>query len=227
MVLRLMIRLSLAALFVSASFPVFSQVVPAAVQQSWPLEIGGGLSYFSTHIVNHEFPTTVYPSFKGSMLGPAAWLDWTLPHMPRRLYGLGIEAEGRQLSWANTGTDPQLREDTGEGGVIYMWRRHHNFHPYGKYLMGFGSVDFEGNYPLKGPYPGCTGNCDHDTGIFDDLGGGAEYRIRDNLWVRGDYEYELWTKFGKPANKTVYPRGFTFGVSYDLRGLHFGHAKEF
>jgi hypothetical protein len=125
MVFKQFVRLSLAALFVSAVMPGFSQVVPAVTQRSLPLEIGGGLSYFSTHLTNHEYPTFDYKAFDGSLLGPAAWIDYTLPHMPHILYGLGIEAEGRHLSWANTGTDPLLRENTGAGGIIYMWRHYH------------------------------------------------------------------------------------------------------
>ncbi len=216
-----MAKLSLAALIVSAAIPMFSQVVPSATQRSWPLDIGGGLSYFGTHIINHEFPTYYYTTGRGNLLGPAAWIDYTLPHMPHMLYGLGIEAEGRYLAWDDSGPDPLLKEETGAGGVIYKWRSHHNFHPYGKMLMGFGSIDFSGNYP------GCTNNCRHDSDTFWDPGGGAEYRIRGDLWVRGDYEYELWTGFGKPANKTVYPRGFTFGVTYDMRHFQFRRKQEY
>ncbi len=213
MVFRQLVKLSLAALFVSASaIPGFSQSVPAAMQKYWPLEIGGGLSEFGTHLINHEFPATVYPEFKGDLLGPAAWADWTIRHIPHRLYGLGIEVEGRHLAWGNTGIDPHLREDTGEGGVIYMWRHYRNFHPYGKFLIGHGNIDFQ----VPGISPSCTLDCQHDTSTFYDPGGGVEVHLMGNLWVRGDYEEELWTNFGVPANKTVYPRGFTVGVSYNM-----------
>jgi opacity protein-like surface antigen len=216
-----MAKLSLAALIVSAAYPMFSQVVPSATQRSWPLEIGGGLSYFDNHIINFSFPTYEYTAIKGNLLGPAAWADWTLNRIPHRLYGLGIEAEGRHLAWDNSGTDPLLKEDTGAGGVIYMWRHSHNFHPYGKFLMGFGSIDFQGNYT------GCTHNCKHDTDTFWDPGGGVEVHIMGNLWARGDYEEEFWTHFGNVTNKTIYPRGFTIGVSYDMRNFHFGREKEY
>ena len=130
MVFRQFVRLSLAVIFVSTAIPGFSQAGPTATQRSWPLEIGGGLSSFGTHIINHEYPTDVDAiKFKGNLLGPAAWIDYTLPHMPHILYGLGLEAEGRHPGWDNTGTDPLLRENTGAGGVIYMWRHYRNFHP--------------------------------------------------------------------------------------------------
>jgi opacity protein-like surface antigen len=96
-----------------------------------------------------------------------------------------------------------------------------NFHPYGKFLMGYGGIDFQGTYP------GCKLDCNHDSDIFYDPGAGAEYRIRGSLWVRGDYEYELWTNFGKPANKTIYPKGFTAGVAYDMRNFHFSRKQEY
>ena len=64
MVFRQLIRLSLTALFVSAALPGISQVAPAATQRSLPLEIGGGLSYFSTHAANSN-PTIDYTAFDG------------------------------------------------------------------------------------------------------------------------------------------------------------------
>ena len=220
MVFRRLIRLSLAALFVSAALPGFSQVAPAANERSFPLEVGGGLSYFNTHLINHDFPKAIYPSYQGNLLGPTAWADWTFRRIPHMLYGLGIEVEGRHLSWDNSGADPLLKEDTGAGGVIYMWRHHDNFHPYGKFLVGHGSIDFDG-----GDYPGCASNCKHDTDTFYDPGGGVEVHIKGNLWVRGDYEYELWTGYGSPADKTIYAKGFTVGVAYDMRNFHFGRRQ--
>jgi opacity protein-like surface antigen len=214
MIFRQFIRLSLAAIFVSTAISGFSQVGPSATQPSWAIEIGGGLSYFSTHAANSN-PTIDYKAFDGSLLGAAAWIDYTLPHMPHRLYGLGIEAEGRHLAWDNSGTDPSLKEDTAEGGPIYMWRRYHNFHPYGKFLLGYGGIDFNNGYPL-------TQNGDHDTRTFYCPGGGAEYHIMGGLWARGDYEYQLWTNFGRA---TLEPKGFTIGVSYDMRNFHFGKQQ--
>jgi opacity protein-like surface antigen len=115
-----------------------------------------------------------------------------------------------------------LKENTGAGGVIYKWHHYEKFRPYGKFLMGFGGID-----ALTDTSPGCTRDCHHDSDTFDDLGGGAEYRIRHDLWVRGDYEYELWTKFGNPNNKTLYPKGFTVGVTYEMRDFHFGRQKPY
>ncbi|MGD0522168.1 MAG: outer membrane beta-barrel protein [Terracidiphilus sp.] len=213
---RQMARLSLAALIVSAAYPLFSQVVPAATQQFWPLEIGGGLSYFSTHAANKN-PNIDYTAFDGSLLGPAAWADWTFRRIPHRLYGLGFEVEGRHLAYGNTGTDARLREDTGEGGFIYKWRHYRNFRPYGKAMAGFGSIDFNNGYPY-------LQNGDHDTRTFYCPGGGAEFHLMGDLWVRGDYEFELWTHFGRAI---LEPKGFTVGVSYDMRNFHFGRQKEY
>jgi opacity protein-like surface antigen len=141
---------------------------------------------------------------------------WTIRRIPHRLSGLGIEGEGRHLAYGNTGTDPLLREDTGEAGVIYTWRHYHNFHPYGKVLAGFGSIDFNGTYP------GCPMDCNHDTRTFYSPGGGAEYHLMGALWIRGDYEYEFWSNFG---HTILEPNGFTVGVAYDMRNVHFGRQK--
>jgi opacity protein-like surface antigen len=216
MFFRLSVRLSLAALIATAAVPVFPQVVPAATEGGLPLEIGGGLSSFGTHLVNHEYPTHDYITYKGDLLGPAAWADWYLYryHLPSFMRGFGIEVEGRHLAYDNSGPAPLLKEDTGAGGIIYMWRHYHNFHPYGKMLRGFGSIDF------LGTYPGCTIDCNHDSDTFYAPGGGVEVHLMGNLWVRGDYEAEFWTHFGNPPNNTIYPHGFTVGVSYDLRHVH-------
>jgi opacity protein-like surface antigen len=89
--------------------------------------------------------------------------------------------------------------------------------PYGKFLLGYGSIDFNNGYPM-------IQNGDHDTRTFWCPGGGAEYRIMSDLWIRGDYEYELWSHFGRA---TLEPKGFTVGVSYDLKDLHFGRKQQY
>ena len=215
MILRQLIRLSLAALFVSAALPGVSQVAPAATQRSWPLEIGGGFSYFTNHITNKEFPTQLYPQVDANMLGVTAWADWYLRRIPSRLSGLGIEVEGRDLRHGNSGPASRLHEDTGEGGVIYKWRHFHDFQPFGKFLLGYGGIDFQGNYP------GCTINCDHDTDNFYDVGGGAEVHVWRNVWARGEYEEEFLLNFGNAPVEKVTPKGFTIGVAYDLSNVHF------
>ncbi len=215
MVFRHLIRLSLAALFVSAALPGISQVAPAATQRSWPLEIGGGFSYFSNHLTNAKYPTQYYPTVDANMFGATAWADWTFRRIPHILSGLGIEAEGRDLRHGNSGPAAMLHEDTGAGGVIYKWHHYRSFHPYGKFLVGYGSIDYLGDYY------GCASDCNHNSDTFYDVGGGADVHIIGNLWARGDYEGEFWLNFGNAPVEKVTPKGFTIGVSYDMGNVHF------
>lgn len=206
MVARKIAGLLLSALVVPAVFPAFSQVVPAATEGHLPLRVGAGLSYYFTHLANGGTAGN-YSAFKGNLMGPAAWVDWNFYRLPWFLNGLGVEVEGRHLNYARTGTDPLLREDTGEAGPIYTLRHFNNIHPYIKALAGFGSVDFYNGDPYY----------KHDTRTIYVPGAGVEYRMGHDLWLRGDYEYELWTHFGDGILK---PQGFTIGVTYDFVHVH-------
>ena len=102
-----------------------------------------------------------------------------------------------------------MRHDTAEGGPTYTWRRLRKFQPYGKYLMGIGSIDFD-------PLPGAPPTYTHDTRTIYAPGGGAQYRVFKSLWVRGDYEYQFWPNlFGAHS---LNPNGFTIGAMYDFGG---------
>lgn len=184
------LKLVLAALFLAAAIPVFSQVAPAATEGGLPLVVGAGFSDF-------------YSDWNGRLAGPTVWVDWNFYHGPSFLHGFGIEVEGRDLNYGRTGGVPNLRQDTAEGGAIYTWRHYRNFHPYAKYLIGFGSIDFP-------PY----GTYSHDTRTVLIPGGGAEYRAYRNIWVRGDYEYQYWRHIFGPHD--LNPNGVTIGVSYDF-----------
>ena len=175
-------------------FPAFSQVVPAYHGPSLPLSVGIGPSSYDVDWGH------------GRMYGGTIWADWYPPQLPGILQGLGVEVEARDISLHQNcipaGFCPQknMRQDTAGGGVIYSWRHFRNFHPYGKFLIEDGSVDF---YPL----PGYA----HDTRTLFAPGGGFEYRIFRPIWVRADYEYQDW---GTLLGKTLNPQGFTVGVSY-------------
>ena len=132
------------------------------------------------------------------------------PCCPIFLNGLNIELEGRDVHW-NTGDKPQLfRETTGGGGIMYEWRQFRWFRPYAKGLMSFGSVNFGHNLDPIGTKP-----YSHDTRTVYAPGAGIEYRVTGDLWVRGDYEYQIWPML---ISKTLDPQGYTVGVMYDLRG---------
>lgn len=191
----------LAASILAVAIPAFSQVVPAYEQKGgWPVEVGaGGVSYDVDW--GH-----------GRMYGGAAWIDYYPRFLPSFLRGLGVEAEARDITLNESQTQPNMRQDTGEGGPIYAWRHFRNFHPYTKFLLGHGSIDFVSPNPYY----------HHDTRTVWAPGGGLEYRVFRNWWVRGDYEYQIWTI--NLLGKTIDPQGFTVGFAYDF--AHATHRKR-
>jgi opacity protein-like surface antigen len=146
------------------------------------------------------------------MEGISAWADygfsrsrWSIMH------NFGVEVVGHDIrfnvpedfSQMHEGT---MREDTLLGGVTYTWRKPRSIHPYVKGLMGVGSIDF--------PHPSDSGY-GHDTRTVSAMGGGVDVHAYRNLWVRADYEYQVWPKMFGPDSLT--PNGLTLGVSYDFR----------
>jgi len=207
----------LAALLLATTVPVFSQVKPAGEEGGLPIVVGAGISYYN---LDWGLDASGNPRY---MEGVSAWADWhmsSLP-LPHVLQGLGIEIEGSDLSWGlpsslsnavlhDTGTNQ--RHDVGEGGPIYSLERYRNFHPYGKFLYGYGSIDFPNLAPNSPP------TYRHDTRTMHSAGAGVDYRVARNIWVRADYEYQFWPDlFGRPH--ALNPNGITVGAVYDFRHL--------
>jgi opacity protein-like surface antigen len=200
--LHLILRVILVMLLAATAISTFSQVPPAATQGGLPLTVGGGISSFSPDF-NH-----------GRILGGTVWIDYIPQWLPKRLYGLGLEVEGRDLNYGRDRSQPSnLREDVAGGGVIYSWRHYQNLRPYGKFLGGFGNADTLTTSGVR----------HHDSRALLATGGGLEYRAYRSFWVRADYEYQFWLNYyfyTKPPGQ-LNPQGFTVGVSYDLSRLHF------
>lgn len=185
-----------AMLFLTASFPLFSQVAPEAKQGGWPLVVGVGFSDYYTEM------------FAKRMEGTTVWTDWNIEHGPSFLRGFGVEAEARLLNFGQP-QGQKLRQGTAGGGPVYTVRHFRNFYPYGKFLLDYAAMDH-----IKSPRlpPWYTG----DTWTSYAWGGGVEYRARRGVWVRADYEYQFWrVKFFNP-NSFLNPQGVTVGVSYDF-----------
>ena len=194
--MKLTPRLISAILFVVAVLPVYSQVSPAANRGGVPIVVGVGMS---------DFSLDWGPSRR--MEGISAWVDFFPNRLPRVIQGLGIEAEGHAIDFGRPSALSKMRQDTGEVGAIYAWNRYRNFRPYGKFLFGIGSIDF--------PPPAAFPTYSHDTFLVSSPGGGAEYRVWQHVWVRGDYEYQFWHHAFGPTD--LNPNGFTIGASYDFR----------
>ncbi|HEV7217848.1 MAG TPA: outer membrane beta-barrel protein [Terriglobales bacterium] len=194
----------LAILMVAVSFPALSQVVPEIGHpgKGWPLSVGVAYSTFDT-----DWNETLSG---GRISGGTIWADWNFYHLPPLWDGFGIEVEGRDLNYGRTGNDPKIRQDTVEGGVIYTTHFYRRFHPYAKFLVGDGSLDFkatDANFP----------NYSHDTRLIYSPSGGADTRLHESLWLRVNYEYQFWPDFFN--HHTMNPRGWDIGLSYDFGGF--------
>ena len=187
-------KILLAVVAFMMAIPTMAQIAPQAKVPSIPITVGVGYSNYHT-------------DWSGRLSGPSLWIDWSINRGPSSLKGLGVEVEARDLNYERTGTTPNLRMDTAAGGVIYSMRRFRNINPYGKFLVGFGSVDFTlPNYP----------NYSHDTRTVIAPGGGADFRVYQGLLVRANYEYQFWPNFFH--YHALNPSGFTVGVAYDMGG---------
>lgn len=190
------LKLVLLGVMFAAATSAFPQTAPSATQGGIPLTVGFGYSNFYTDWSAYESGTTI-------------WVDWGVNSLPRRLEGLSVEVEARDLSFNKTGDNPNLKEETGVGGPVYYWHHYRKFEPFGKYLIGLGGIYFS-NKPGD-PYT-------HDTRTVMAPGGGAQYRVWRNVWVRGEYEYQMWPDF--IHGHTFNPKGLTAGVTYDI-----GHMR--
>ena len=197
--LKLVPRLIPTLLFALAVVPVCSQVRPAATEgglSGVPVVVGLG---------GADFSIDWGPGKR--MQGITAWVDVYPWGMPPKMYGLGIEAEGRDINFNRPTGLTKMRHDTGLIGPIYSLTHFKNVRPYAKYLMGIGSIDFPAN-PL---FPYYT----HDTFLVLAPGAGADFRLYKHLWARGDYEYQFWHHTW--GNHDLNPNGVSFGISYDFR----------
>lgn len=199
---KLVPRLIPILLLVLVVFPIHSQVRPSATgpQSGIPVVIGlGGANYSLDWGPGHR------------MDGITAWVDYYPWGMPPKIHGLGAEVEGRDLNFNRPTGLPKMRQDTFLAGPIYSIPHFKAVKPYGKFLMGIGSIDFP---PNKSVYPYYT----HDTYFMTAIGGGADFKIYGHFYARGDYEYQWWHHTWGPHD--LNPNGVSFGVLYDFRPTH-------
>ena len=186
--------LFMAIIFMGAALPARCQVTYSAEEGKLPFTVGLGASeMWLDWGISHP-----------RMAGITLWGDWRLASVPAPLRGLGIEFEGRDVNWATPRDLPGHRMDTALVGPMYEWRRTGRVRPYGKFLMGIGSIDY--------PSPGALQN--HDTLTVFAPAAGANVRLWREISIRGEYEYQMWHHFLGPNNLT--PQGFTLGAVYDF-----------
>jgi hypothetical protein len=209
MSLRLLSRLFLAAFFVVAAVPIFSQTVYHAEEGKLPLSFGGGVANF-----NPDYPRGTATG-DGRMWGASAWADAGIRFGPAWLHPFNVELQYRSIFAGGTLAQANLNEGSYGGGVTYTWRHFRNFSPYGKYIMSLGTISFP---PISVP-----GNpsYSHDSRFTNDLGGGFEYRLTRHIWARADYECDLWGHIYGLSEFA--PQGFTVGAMYRLNKSPFLH----
>jgi len=185
-------KLVLAALLTLLTPSAFAQVAPAVKIGGLPLGVGVGLNDYSID----------YGSGR-RMLGISAWADYDIFH------GLGIEVEGMSIfADRPAAIYPQMKQDSIKAGVIYKAHPFLGIHPYAKFLGGIGEIYF------PSPDPFYTQDAFTTYGV----GGGGEYKVWKQLFVRADYEYQYYQDYlGKG---TLNPNGVTVGATYYLRGVH-------
>ncbi len=195
---KLMVVPVLALFFACVAPPARSQAAHSAEVGKLPLTIGVGFSNFSD-----DWGT---PNARQN--GITLWADWKLRYVPPVLQGLGIEFEGRDISWNTPSYLGNHRMDTALGGPKYEWRFLGPVRPFAKYLMGVGSIS------ITNPNdPGYQ----HDTRTVFAPAGGLEFQFSRRFLIRAEYEYQSWHDiFGRDS---LNPQGVTIGCVYDF-GQH-------
>jgi len=210
MTFRLLIRFFLAAAFVASTGTILCQTVYDGEQGGLPLAFGGGLSNFDPDFTQGPPPVnTIYiGTGYGRMWGATGWAETGLRFGPAFLHPFNLEVEYRSIFSGGTAGQSHLVQNNYGGGVTYAWKHFRNFRPYGKYIASFGTATFA---PVKeGSHP----NYAQDSRFTNNLGAGLDYRVTGHIWVRADYEYQLWGNiFGPPEFS---PQGFTIGAMYHL-----------
>ena len=209
----------LAALFLVAAMPIYSQSKPAAIESVWRANVGGGVSDFHTDFYG-----------PGEMQGITAWVDLFPNRGPKLTQGFGLEMEGHDISFGGPQPPAALssgmtvtREDTFGGGPMYEWRHFKRFIPYGKFLWEQGSIDFNVGVP----------NYKHDNRSLYEGGAGFNYRLVHHIAIRGEFDYQFWQRLFQnhavttPTGIVLEPRGATLGATYEFDRFHLkGRVKE-
>ena len=154
------------------------QVAPAVTYPKYSFQLGGEFSVYK-------------PDYgPQNLLGFGAYADLDF----RRW--IGIEAEGRSLFLNKYGD--KLEMNTGGGGARFF-HRYHQFVPYAKVVVEFGSITFPSH------------TFDHQTLVLYGVGGGTDYNLSHRVSLRGEFQYQFWSDFlGRGLN----PYGVNIGAAY-------------
>lgn len=138
-----------------------------------------------------DFPSTVH------MQGIGAFADF---HFTPRW---GVEGETRFLSFDSFHGENEKSYLIGP--KVYL-RPHARLRPFGKFLIGEGTIKYpfsigSGSYFALAP------------------GGGLDYQVQRNWFVRAEYEYQFWPSapgISGQSSRGLKPNGLSIGIAYRL-----------
>lgn len=217
MTFRLLTRLLVAAVFAAAAGSVFCQTVYDGEKGKLPLSFGGGVSNFDPDFTQGFAPGNqiIIGDGFGRLWGVTGWADAGLRFGPSFIHPFNVELQIRSIFAGGSAGQGNLKETTLGGGATYTWRHFPRFRPYGKYIGSIGLISFS---PV--PYPGHPPYAE-DSRFTNAVGGGFDYRLNRRVWVRADYEYQLWGNLFGPREFS--PQGVTLGLMYHLNKFPYSH----
>jgi opacity protein-like surface antigen len=208
MSLKLVSRLFLVAVLISATSSAFSQTTYDASEGRLPLSVGGGISNFDPYFAQGPAPNNSDRDGLGlgRMWGGTVWADVGIRYGAPWMHAFSVEGQYRSIFAGDNTGQQDLKESTIGGGLTYTVRRWHLIHPYGKVLFGDGSIKFAPEVEPSGAI------YSQDSRGLLSLGGGLEVRCTSHIWARADYEYQSWGQL--LAARNLQPQGITVGAMY-------------
>jgi opacity protein-like surface antigen len=166
-----------------------AQAAPSAFRDAASIWVG--VDYSNYH--------ASFPYASGiRMTGMGGFADWNFTGGH-----IGVEGRANFLRW---GGFYDTTESSYLAGPRYMFLRWHRLQPYGKALIGVGSI----HYPFK------IGDASY---FAFAPGGGVNYRLSYRWTVRGDYEFQWWMNspgYPNQAKHGLSPNGASIGIAYRL-----------
>ncbi len=147
---------------------------------------------------------SIYAGGEGSVFQPDYAGRGVAENSPQRLYGIGAFGDARFNRWAQVEAEARwlrfneylgIYQNTYSiGPRIPIKEDFHRFTPYGKVLIGWGTM------------ANLTGKA-----LAFTYGAGIDYKLNSRLKIRVfDFEYQQW----RVTPDTLYPYGASVGVSY-------------
>jgi opacity protein-like surface antigen len=177
-----------ATFVISAPHTASAQVEPAARVGGLPVYFGVGISRY-----NLDYGPGRY------MEGVVGWAGINLFH------GLGVDGSARSIFMNTPLSLTRMEQNTFLGGVHYNFRHIGPARPFARMGAGLGSIEFPSNNPLY----------TRDTYTVLAPSFGADFRVVDHVYIRGEYEYQIWEQFH--GNHSLNPQGWTIGAIYSFR----------